>query len=179
MTMRLTDALCTRCGLCCDGSLFADLELAGRVEADGLEVLGLAIEDDGAGSALLPQPCGALRGIRCRIYTHRPQCCRTFECRLLQDVRRGAVSLRDATTNVAEVRSRIDNLGELLSTMGRRDGPLPLAERCAEALAGRAGADPRLNRKRGELQRAMAAVKRSLGTMFLSDGGSGAPGRNR
>ena len=46
MKPSLTDTLCTRCGLCCDGSLFADVELASRDEASALEVMGLDIEDD-------------------------------------------------------------------------------------------------------------------------------------
>src|SRR5437773_9919953 len=89
MIPSLTDILCTRCALCCDGSLFADVELAGRAEATRLEVLGLEIEDGDEG-ALLTLPCAALAGRRCGIYPHRPECCRTFECRLLQEVRRGA-----------------------------------------------------------------------------------------
>ena len=87
MEPSLTDTLCTRCGLCCDGSLFADVELAGRAEATRLEVMGLEIEDDDTAGGLLLLPCGALRGRLCSIYPHRPECCRTFECRLLQDVR--------------------------------------------------------------------------------------------
>jgi hypothetical protein len=42
MKPSLTDTLCTRCGLCCDGSLFADVELASGGEASALEVMGLA-----------------------------------------------------------------------------------------------------------------------------------------
>src|SRR5438874_1102304 len=57
MNPSLTDTLCTRCGLCCDGSLFADVELANRAEATGLELMGLEIEDDDANGALLTQPC--------------------------------------------------------------------------------------------------------------------------
>ncbi len=103
----LTDTLCTRCGLCCDGSLFADVELAGRVEATGLEVLGLEIDDDDADGALLLQPCLALRGTRCGIYALRPECCRTFECRLLQAVRRGTVGVERARVQIAGARKRI------------------------------------------------------------------------
>ena len=29
----LTDTLCTRCGLCCDGTLLGDVELTGPAEA--------------------------------------------------------------------------------------------------------------------------------------------------
>ena len=76
MKPSLTDALCTRCGLCCDGSLFADVELSGPTEAAGLEALGLEIEDDGNGGEVMALPCGALRGKRCSIYRRRPKCCR-------------------------------------------------------------------------------------------------------
>ena len=49
MKLSLTDTLCTRCGLCCDGSSFADVELAGPAESAGLEVMGLEIAEDDAG----------------------------------------------------------------------------------------------------------------------------------
>jgi uncharacterized protein len=107
MKRSLTDTLCTRCGLCCDGSLFADVELAGHAEATTLEILGLEIDDDDADGALLLQPCRALQGNRCGIYAHRPECCRTFECRLLQDVRRGAVGVERARVQIARTRKRI------------------------------------------------------------------------
>src|SRR5512144_1816695 len=88
----LTDTLCTRCGLCCDGTLLTDVELAGRREISRLEALGHESDgDDGAGRGVLPLPCQALEGRRCGIYPHRPECCRSFECRLLQEVRRGIV----------------------------------------------------------------------------------------
>src|SRR6185436_875526 len=106
MNSSLTDTLCTRCGLCCDGTLLADVELASRDEATTLEVLGLEIdEDDGDRGPLMLLPCRALKGTRCSIYAHRPECCRTFECRLLQDVRRGAVDVEAAKTHIAAARA--------------------------------------------------------------------------
>ena len=89
MKPSLTDTLCTRCGLCCDGSLFGDVELVGPGEATRLEIMGLEIDDNQADGDLLLQPCAALQGRRCGIYAHRPKCCRSFECRLLEDVRSG------------------------------------------------------------------------------------------
>ena len=69
MKPSLTDTLWTRCGLCCDGSLFADAGLASDDEATALEVMGLEIEDsDEDEGGLLLQPCGALKGKRCSIY---------------------------------------------------------------------------------------------------------------
>src|SRR4029077_11989451 len=136
MKVSLTDTLCTRCGLCCDGSLFADVELASRDEASALEVIGLDIEDDDeVDGALLVQPCRALKGKRCSIYPHRPDCCRTFECRLLQEVRRGSVGIAEAQARIAEALERIGRVKELVVQLGQRNGGLPLKERCGEALA--------------------------------------------
>jgi hypothetical protein len=152
--------------------LFADVELAGPVEAAGLEVMGLEIEDDDAGGGLLVQPCGALQGKRCSIYAHRPECCRTFECRLLQDVRRGAVAMPQAGELIAEVLKRVGRVRELAAELGQLDGRLPLKERCAEALAltDEAGANPALNRKRDELEAEMSAVEELIRKRFLGGG---------
>jgi Fe-S-cluster containining protein len=162
----LTDVLSTRCGLCCDGSLFADVEVD-RVEATRLEVMGLEVEDDDHG-ALLLQPCGALQGRRCGIYVHRPRCCRTFECRLLKDARHGAVEVDQAIDLIAEARKRIGHVRTLLAGLGHRsDARLPLGELCAEALTGTAGANGEGKRKRSELSAAWSAVETLLQQSFL------------
>jgi uncharacterized protein len=167
MESSLTDTLCVGCGLCCDGSLFADVELAGRAEITRLEVLGLEIEDDGATRALLVQPCAALRERRCSIYPHRPKCCRTFECRLLQQVRNGAMELGQAKGLVAVTLKRIERVRKLIGEVGPREGSLPLVESCAEALASDTGASPRRKRKRAELAAAMAEVTERIRATFL------------
>src|SRR2546426_8692783 len=161
----LTDTLCTRCGLCCDGSLLADVELR-RAEATGLEILGLEIEDDDAGGALLLLPCGALRGRRCSIYAHRPQCCRTFECRLLQEVRRGMVSVDRAGEHIAAALKAIGRVKGLLARLGQGDELLPLKERCAEALAVESDGNQETNRTRADLEAAMSVVERMVQQTF-------------
>jgi Fe-S-cluster containining protein len=166
MDPSLTDTLCTQCGLCCDGSLFGDVELAGRREATGLEILGLEIEDDGDREVLI-QPCRALQGTRCSIYEHRPQCCRTFECRLLRDVRRGAVSVERAQARIAETREQIGRVKGLIIQLERRGSRLPLKERCAEVLARNAGTSPESIRKHAELSAAMSGVEVLLRNTFL------------
>jgi hypothetical protein len=167
MERSLTDVLCTRCGLCCDGSLFADVELAGHREAARLEILGLAVEEGDAPGGLLAQPCAALVGRRCGIYAHRPECCRTFECRLLQDVRRGRVSVERARTHIAEALRLIRRAEALLVRCGRRNLNLPLVERSAEALAGGASASPGMKRQRDELAATMSALGNLIRTVFL------------
>src|SRR5688572_24482081 len=138
MKQRLTDVLCTRCGLCCDGSLFADVELAGGKETSGLEVLGLDIEDaEDDVHGLLLQPCAALKGKRCSIYAHRPSCCRTFECGLLQQVKGGVISIDQAKETIARALTQIKAIEALIAQLsGKHDQEqLSLKERFAEAMA--------------------------------------------
>ena len=163
----LTDTLCTRCGLCCDGSLFADVELAGRAEATRLEILGLEVEDGDSGGALLVQPCAALKGRRCGIYEHRPQCCRTFECRLLQETRRGVVSVDRALDQIVATLDSIARAESLLVQLGRPVERLPLQERCAEALAEAKGVGPDQNRLRTELAAVMSELRSRVQRTFL------------
>lgn len=169
MKPSLTEQLCTRCGLCCDGSLFADVELAGVTEAASLEVMGLEIEEDDADGALLVQPCAALQGKRCGIYAHRPECCRTFECRLLQDARRGAVSVEQASEQIAMTLKHVGRVRKLAAELGQREVNLPLKERYVDALAlsDEAGANPSQARKRAELETEMSAVERLIRKSFL------------
>lgn len=131
MAAALESILCTRCGLCCNGSLFADIELAGPREAARMEFLGLDIEDD----SLLLQPCRALKGTRCSVYAHRPKCCRTFECALLQGAKRGEISIPAALKKIDEVLDRVKRIHDLLACMPPTDVRLQLKERCLEAIA--------------------------------------------
>ena len=165
----LTNTLCTGCGLCCDGSLFADVELTGSREAAGLEVMGLEIEEAAAGGELLLQPCRALQGKRCSIYAHRPECCRTFECRLLQDVPCGRVDTTQAQARIAEVSKQIARVRELSAELGQSNGRLPLKELCMEALTSDAQAISAWNRKRARLECLIASVEESIQQRFLGD----------
>ena len=170
MAPSLTDTLCTQCGLCCDGTLFADVEL-GRAEVSRLEVMGLEIEDTDGG--LLSLPCAALKGRRCSIYAHRPKCCRTFECQLLQDAKLGALTVGHATERITEAHAQIQRVRDLLAQLGERQVRLPLKERCAAALSGDSGATAEVKRKGAELEAAAGALDRLIETTFL---GRGVPG---
>ncbi|HEY6506431.1 MAG TPA: YkgJ family cysteine cluster protein [Vicinamibacterales bacterium] len=163
----LTDSLCIRCGLCCDGTLFGDVELTGRREAMRLESLGLDVDENDTDAQLLSLPCAALRTTRCSIYAHRPQCCRTFECRLLQQAQRGTVSVDDAMARIAEARAQVQTVKALLAGIVPRQGTrLPLTERVADAVAA-SGASPEFSRRRTALERAMATLTRTIRTTFL------------
>lgn len=170
MKLRLTDILCTRCGLCCGGDLFADVELSPSDHASDLEGLGLEIEDDDdrAGGELLVQPCAALRGTRCSIYPHRPKCCQTFECRLLRKVKLGVISIPDAQNRIADIRNRISGLHQRVDALGSVAKTLSLSERCHEALAQTEDAtDPTTVKRRSELERESKSLGRELQRVFL------------
>jgi hypothetical protein len=170
MAPALTDTLCTKCGLCCDGTLFADVELVGQAELVQLEIMGIEVEDEDRNTGLLSQPCPALRGTRCGIYAHRPKCCREFQCHLLQNAQRGAVTVERALEQIADAQEQIQRVRAMLGRLGNRDESLPIKERCAETLAERAGTRPEAIEGRAELQDAMAALEDTIWNTFLGSG---------
>lgn len=170
MTPSLTETLCTKCGLCCDGTLFADVELAGRAEVARLEIMGMEVENENANVGLLSQPCTALRGTRCGIYSHRPKCCRAFECQLLQSAQHGAVTVERALVQIADAQDQIRSMRRLLTRLGNRDEHLPLKERCAETLALEGGTNSRTAYDRAQLESAMAHLEDTLWNTFLGSG---------
>ena len=65
-----------------------------------------AIEEE-EGRALLIQPCRGLRGKKCGVYAHRPDCCRTFECKVLKDFQSGEISMTKALGTIDRLRGLI------------------------------------------------------------------------
>ena len=102
MSGTVGQTLCTQCGLCCSGAIFADVELRDEREALLMECLGLEIED-GDGHQLLVQPCRALKSNGCQVYAQRPECCRHFECKLLKDLQSGRIRLAEAVQVVRDL----------------------------------------------------------------------------
>ena len=70
--------LCPNCGLCCNGVLFADVELRAGDDAKRLKDLGMTLEKKGQGKVAFAQPCACFDGKLCGIYADRPKRCRTF-----------------------------------------------------------------------------------------------------
>lgn len=169
MSPLLTDTLCTKCGLCCDGTLFADVELVGQAELARLEIMGIEIEDEGRNTGLLSQPCAALRGTRCGIYAHRPKCCRVFQCDLLQSAERDAVPVERALEQIADAREQIQKVRAMLDHLGNRDEGLPIKERCAETLAAEGGTSSEI-KARADLAAAMATLEKTIWNTFLGSG---------
>lgn len=102
--------LCTRCAMCCDGTLFSHVDISAE-EATRLAAAGVVLETDEAGSCRLPQGCSGLMARRCTVYEVRPAKCRAFRCGVLSAMEQGALSFNDADALLAEARALIDALG--------------------------------------------------------------------
>ncbi len=92
-------SLCLSCGFCCDGTLFEKVPLGPHEAAEVRAAVGVAKQQ-----ASLLQPCAALNGTCCRVYTQRPLACRRYRCLLLEAHETGEVSLEGAQAVVELVR---------------------------------------------------------------------------
>lgn len=96
--------LCSRCALCCDGSLFGDVRLeAGEVETAQKLHLPLVTKET---HLSFRQPCPKLRAdATCSIYEERPQACRGFVCHTLSAYQAGEIDLPAAEARVRRLRA--------------------------------------------------------------------------
>jgi len=138
--------LCLACGLCCDGTIFADVKLQAsdapaRLLALGLPLRsskvklakaapGLALPRPGAAhSCKFDQPCAALRGQQCRIYEDRPNHCREFECLLLKGVKTGKTDKKAALGIILKASGRSARISRMLRELGDVDEAVSLHKR--------------------------------------------------
>src|ERR1700690_3155265 len=117
--------LCPNCGLCCNGVLFADVELQKGDDARRLAELGLSLRKKGRKRAFA-QPCACFDGRLCRIYPERPAYCRAFECGLLKAVQAGGLETKTALKSIAEAKRRADKVHKILRRFGQNDEPMAL-----------------------------------------------------
>lgn len=106
-------SLCQRCGLCCDGTLFAFVSLSTE-EAHALIERDVALGMREDGSYRLPQRCSALKGTRCAVYEARPNGCRVYQCNLATALEQQEVSLAEANAVVDQAQ---DQLRALLNAL--------------------------------------------------------------
>src|SRR2546425_1171955 len=122
--------LCPKCGLCCNGVLFGDVELQVTDEAKRLRALGLSLEQKGK-ALRFSQPCSCFDGELCKIYEQRPARCRNFECGLVQRVNGAGITIEGALKSISQARRQVGSVRELLEKLGQRDEHLPLSRRCS------------------------------------------------
>jgi hypothetical protein len=133
-----TDAvaqLCPNCGLCCNGVLFADVELRAGDDVNRLKKLGLTLEKKGQGKLAFAQPCACFDGKLCTIYADRPKRCRTFECGLLKRVQDGELDADAALKTIAYTKRQAEKVRVLLRQLGQKDESLAMTKRYARAMS--------------------------------------------
>jgi hypothetical protein len=109
------EALCLKCGLCCDGTLFTHVALStaeaerlkGRVELQANEKAGV-----------LRQPCSALKGCACTVYSQRPAGCARFVCMLGAALSAKEVGLDEALETVRQAQALRDEINALVPGSG-------------------------------------------------------------
>jgi len=115
--------LCGACGLCCNGAIFADVELRSTDDEKQLRLLGLQIKRPfhPQGVSKFLQPCVAHDGCKCGIYSKRPEYCRAFECAILKNVCSGAVKKTAAMRIIREAKNKLAVINDFLMELGNGD----------------------------------------------------------
>jgi uncharacterized protein len=121
------ELICLQCGFCCNGVIFADLQMNEGEDMEHLVALGLRLVS--RRTKKLRQPCAAFCDGRCRIYAERPDSCRRFDCALLRRVKEGQVTGEKALQMISKARQLADEVFGLLRALGDTDESKPLAAR--------------------------------------------------
>jgi Fe-S-cluster containining protein len=125
--------LCPKCGLCCNGVLFADVELRKGDDIQRLAELGLSLKKKGRQQAFA-QPCACFDAKLCRIYAERPVRCRTFECGLLKLVAAGGMDAKATLEKIAGAQQLAKKVRQLLRGLGDKDERLALTRHYAQVM---------------------------------------------
>lgn len=166
--MNSIDQLCPNCGLCCDSTLFADVELRAGDDAKRLRQLGLTLFQKTKTKLAFGQPCACFDGKLCGVYGDRPKRCRQFECGLLKQVAAGEMTAGAALKKISAAKSQAGKVRELLPAPGQREERMALTHRYAEAMGAPVDlSDAGASERRGELMMAVNGLMQMLQRDFL------------
>jgi hypothetical protein len=160
--------LCPDCGLCCNGVVFADVELQSADQPEVFAKLGVTLARKRR-RLTLPQPCSCFDGRLCHIYADRPQRCRAFECGVLKRVDTGEMTAAEAGHLIQTVKAQAEMIRGLLARLGSTEEDLPLHRRYVRAVGQPIdlSGDPELSETRGKLMCAVAKLMKLLQKHFL------------
>ena len=160
--------LCRQCGLCCDGSLFADVVIS---KAELAPIEGIVGYEERSGRIFMQQPCLAYCDGDCQLYENRPGGCRQFECQLLKDVKFERTSSSEALNEIRSMKSRISGVKATLSELDQLDESLPLSFQYESALseAWDLSESEERQQKREQLYVQVAELDSALQDRFRSD----------
>jgi Fe-S-cluster containining protein len=162
------DQLCPNCGLCCDSTLFADVELRAGDDAKRLRKLGLTLFQKAKTKLAFNQPCACFDGKLCGIYGDRPKRCRLFECGLLKRIEAGEMTAGAALKKILAAKNQATRVRELLPASGQREERMALTHRYAEAMSAPVDlSDDGAAERRGELMMAVNDLMQVLQRDFL------------
>ena len=162
------EQLCPNCGLCCDSTLFADVELRPSDNPARLSRLGLTLLKKSKFKTAFAQPCACFDGQLCSVYADRPKRCQLFECGLLQRVEAGELTAKAALKTISDARRRAARVRELLRQLGQRDERVAFTHRYAEAMRAPVDLSDDQNAERhGELMLAVNDLMTVLQRDFL------------
>ena len=128
------EQLCPNCGLCCDSTLFADVELRAGDDAARLKKLGLTLTKKGKNKTAFAQPCACFDGKLCTIYADRPKRCGLFECGLLKRVEAEEMIAGAALKKISAAKNRAGEVRELLRSLGQHDERMALTHRYTDVM---------------------------------------------
>ena len=162
------EQLCPNCGLCCDSTLFADVELRTGDNAKRLKKLGLSITQKTKTKLAFAQPCACFDGKLCQIYNDRPKQCGLFECGLLKKVESENITANAALKKISDAKQLAAKVRTLLSSLGQRDEHMAMTHRYAEVMSAPVDfADEPGAERRGELMLAVNDLMNRLQRDFL------------
>jgi hypothetical protein len=167
--MNAIDRLCPSCGLCCDGSLFADVELQLGDDSGQLTQLGLAFAKKGRRKLAFVQPCACFDGKHCKVYADRPRQCRLFECGVLKKTGAGNMSVESALKMISEAKTLADRVRAHLRAFGQRPDEEPMARCYSEAMSAPIdlSRDDDVGERYGQLMQAFGDLMELLEREFL------------
>lgn len=166
--MNGVEQLCPNCGLCCDSTLFADVELRAGDDPQRLAKCGLTVLQKTKTKLAFSQPCACFDGKFCKIYAERPKRCRMFECGLLKRVENGDMTAKVALKKITEAKALAEKVRRLLRESGLHDEQMALTHRYAEVM--HAPVDLSVEdsaERRGELMLAVNDLMQMLQLNFL------------
>jgi Fe-S-cluster containining protein len=161
------DQLCPNCGLCCDSTLFGDVELRAGDDAKRLKQLGLTLVQKTKSKLAFAQPCACFDGKLCGIYGDRPRQCRKFECGLLKRVDAGEMTAGAALNKITEAKILAGKVRRLLRSLGQNDEQLALTKRYSQAMSAPVDLSDDDSELRGELMLAVNDLMQVLQRDFL------------
>jgi len=160
--------LCPKCGLCCNGVIFGDVELQRGDRPHLYSQAGLELVPKGRKTAFA-QPCACLvRGL-CRIYANRPARCADFDCTLLKRVQAKKTTVFAALRKIDVATKQAAAVKKLVRQLGDHAESQPLNQRYAAIMEQPIDMTARKTdiKSRGRLMLAVSRLAKTLDRDFL------------